>query len=227
KRQTKGGSSKAPTSSKTSHSKKRKESNSTIDSNPSQPLVSTPVDIEMHKEEQQATSGPTYLVITSKARANLQLNSGMSVFNLNEPIYSASFIIHSESASGNNASAVSTVKADPGNSTPSDFLPQQSDQTKSVNEGLETVLTQHVTGKGASSIARQVKEEEASSTIKLEDLAKLVSNVQLMRFLALRWHLEEIHLTWAHLKKKQTRLRIYTKSLKELCMQNVETASHA
>ncbi|GKE17521.1 hypothetical protein Tco_1425098 [Tanacetum coccineum] len=33
-------------------------------------------------------------------------------------------------------------------------------------------------GKGASSIAKQVKEEEASSTIKLEDLAKLVSNVQ-------------------------------------------------
>nr|GEW26275.1 hypothetical protein [Tanacetum cinerariifolium] len=33
-------------------------------------------------------------------------------------------------------------------------------------------------GKGASSIARQFEEKEASSTIKLEDLAKLVSNVQ-------------------------------------------------
>nr|GEZ62691.1 hypothetical protein [Tanacetum cinerariifolium] len=30
----------------------------------------------------------------------------------------------------------------------------------------------------ASSIARQVEEEESSKTIKLEDLAKLVSNVQ-------------------------------------------------
>ncbi|GKB80269.1 hypothetical protein Tco_0947164 [Tanacetum coccineum] len=50
-------------------------------------------------------------------------------------------------------------------------------QTKSISEGLENFLTQPITGKGASSIARQVK-EEASSTIKLEDLAKLVSNVE-------------------------------------------------
>ncbi|GJW74173.1 hypothetical protein Tco_0133543 [Tanacetum coccineum] len=33
-------------------------------------------------------------------------------------------------------------------------------------------------GKGANSVARQVKEEEASSTIKLEDLAKTVLDVQ-------------------------------------------------
>ncbi|GJY28248.1 retrovirus-related pol polyprotein from transposon TNT 1-94 [Tanacetum coccineum] len=30
-------------------------------------------------------------------------------------------------------------------------------------------------------------------------------------FLALGWHLEEIHVTWAHLEKKRTRLRLYTK----------------
>ncbi|GJZ07221.1 hypothetical protein Tco_0541014 [Tanacetum coccineum] len=46
-------------------------------------------------------------------------------------------------------------------------------------------------------------------------------------FLALGWHLEEIHVTWAHLKKKQTRLRTYTKSLEDLCKQCVETASQA
>ncbi|GJY10341.1 hypothetical protein Tco_0378526 [Tanacetum coccineum] len=44
-------------------------------------------------------------------------------------------------------------------------------------------------------------------------------------FLALGWHLEEIHVTWAHLEKKQTRLRTYIKSLVELCIQRVETAS--
>ncbi|GJZ34070.1 hypothetical protein Tco_0579506 [Tanacetum coccineum] len=102
----------------------------------------------------------------------------MSTFNLNEPIYSAFFIIHSESASRNDASAVSTAKADPEKSAPSDFVPQQQDQTKSISEGLETVLTQPRIGKGASSNARQVEEEEAFNTIKLEDLAKLVSNVQ-------------------------------------------------
>nr|GEV91492.1 hypothetical protein [Tanacetum cinerariifolium] len=45
------------------------------------------------------------------------------------------------------------------------------------SEGLETVLTQPVTGKGASSVARKI-EEETSSKIKLEYLAKLVSHVQ-------------------------------------------------
>nr|GEX90526.1 hypothetical protein [Tanacetum cinerariifolium] len=30
------------------------------------------------------------------------------------------------------------------------------------------------------------------------------------RFLALGWHLEEIYMTWAHLEKKRTRLRLYT-----------------
>ncbi|GJU08512.1 hypothetical protein Tco_1124942, partial [Tanacetum coccineum] len=42
---------------------------------------------------------------------------------------------------------------------------------------LETVLTHSITGKGASSVSRQIK-EETSSTIKLEDLAKLMSHVQ-------------------------------------------------
>ncbi|GJU80921.1 hypothetical protein Tco_1283286 [Tanacetum coccineum] len=201
KEATKGGSSKVPTSSKTGHFKKRKESSSAMDSNPSQPLVSTPVDTKMLKEDQQATSGLTSLGVTSEERANSQLSSGMSAFNLNKPIYSASFIIHSEPASGNDASAVSIAEADLGNSAPSDFVPQQqgmnegtkntshdhlfagtnphvlADQTKSVSEGLETVLTQPITGKGASSVARQIK-EETSSTIKLEDLAKLVSHVQ-------------------------------------------------
>ncbi|GJV72910.1 hypothetical protein Tco_1492905 [Tanacetum coccineum] len=32
---------------------------------------------------------------------------------------------------------------------------------------------------------------------------------------ALGWHLEEIHVTWVHLEKKQTRLRLYTKSFEE------------
>ncbi|GKE07959.1 hypothetical protein Tco_1411510 [Tanacetum coccineum] len=139
---------------------------------------STIVDPGMHKEDQQATGGPTSLGVTSEERANPQLSSGMSAFNLNEPIYSASFIIHSESSSGNYALAVSIVEADLRNFAPSDFVPQQQEQTKSISEGLDTVLAQALTGKGASLIARQVNKEEASRTIKLEDLAKMVSNVQ-------------------------------------------------
>ncbi|GJV10617.1 hypothetical protein Tco_1352158 [Tanacetum coccineum] len=45
-------------------------------------------------------------------------------------------------------------------------------------------------------------------------------------FLALGWHLKEIHVTWAHLEKKQTRLRLYTKNYEELCTQSLETAWH-
>ncbi|GJS02400.1 hypothetical protein Tco_0318908 [Tanacetum coccineum] len=97
KEATKGGSSKPPTSSKTVHSKKRKEFSSTMESKPIQPLVSTTVDPGMHEEDQQATGGPTSLGVTSEAGSNPQLSSGMLAFNLNEPIYSASFIIHSES----------------------------------------------------------------------------------------------------------------------------------
>ncbi|GJS30870.1 hypothetical protein Tco_0491490 [Tanacetum coccineum] len=123
KEATKGGSSKAPTGSKTGHSIKRKESSSAMDSNPSQPSVSTP------------------------------------------------------SALRNDASAGSTAEADPGNSAPSTDPHVLAEQTKSVSEGLDTVLTQTLIGKGASSITRWVEEEEAFRTIKLEDLAKLVSNV--------------------------------------------------
>nr|GEW43377.1 hypothetical protein [Tanacetum cinerariifolium] len=123
---TKGGSSKAPNGSKTGHSKKRKESSSAIDLNPSQPPVSTPVDTGMHKEDQQTTGGPTSLGLTSEERANPQLSS---------------------------------------------------DQTKYVCERLETILTQPITRKGASSIASQI-EVETSITVKLEYITKLVSHVQ-------------------------------------------------
>ncbi|GJR07777.1 hypothetical protein Tco_0790429 [Tanacetum coccineum] len=112
---TKGGSSKAPTSFKTGHSKKRKESSSAMDSNPSQPPVSTPVDTGMHKEEQQATGGPTSLGITSEARANPQLSRC-------------------------DASADSTTKADPELSAPSDFIPQQ----HGMNEGTKNNSYDHL-----------------------------------------------------------------------------------
>nr|GEW59796.1 hypothetical protein [Tanacetum cinerariifolium] len=151
KEETKDGSSKAPTGFKTSHFKKRKESNSAMDLNLSQPPVSTLVDTGMHKKDQQATGGSTSL---------------------------ASFIIHYESTSGCDALVDSTAKANHGLSIPNDSIPQQQDQTKYISKGLETVITQPIIRKGANFIARQVKEEEAFSIIKLEDLENLVSNVE-------------------------------------------------
>nr|GEU46394.1 hypothetical protein [Tanacetum cinerariifolium] len=80
KEATKGGSTKASTSSKTGHSKRRKESSSAMDSNPSRPSVLTLVDTEMHKEDQQATGGPTFLWVTSEERANPQLSSDQTKY---------------------------------------------------------------------------------------------------------------------------------------------------
>ncbi|GJS98867.1 hypothetical protein Tco_0820037 [Tanacetum coccineum] len=37
-------------------------------------------------------------------------------------------------------------------------------------------------------------------------------------FLALGWHLEEIHVTWAHLEKKRTRLRTSTMIYQEVLL---------
>nr|GEZ35447.1 hypothetical protein [Tanacetum cinerariifolium] len=108
---------------------------SAMDSNPSQPSVSTHVDTGMPKQDQQATGDLTSLGVTSEARANPQINSGTDPHVL-------------------------------------------VDKTKYVSEGLETVLTQPITRKGPKSIARQVKEEEASSAIKLEDIVNAVSHVQ-------------------------------------------------
>ncbi|GKA32334.1 retrotransposon protein, putative, ty1-copia subclass [Tanacetum coccineum] len=51
----------------------------------------------------------------------------------------------------------------------------------------------------------------------------------MMRYFSFRRHLDELHVTWAHLEKKRTRLRTNTKTLKDLCShsQSLETASQA
>ncbi|GJS96034.1 hypothetical protein Tco_0803002 [Tanacetum coccineum] len=43
-----------------------------------------------------------------------------------------------------------------------------------------------------------------------------ITTSMLQQIQPLGWHLEEIHVTWAHLEKKQTRLQLYTKSFKEI-----------
>nr|GEX40666.1 ankyrin repeat family protein [Tanacetum cinerariifolium] len=97
------------TGSPTSHSKKRKQSGTAKDTNPSQPLASTLVIARMHKKVQQATNGPVYLEVT------------------------ASTIVHFESASRHDASADSTSEADRGKTAPNDSLSQQQGTKKEAN----------------------------------------------------------------------------------------------
>nr|GEU99723.1 hypothetical protein [Tanacetum cinerariifolium] len=81
--------------------------------------------------------------------------------------------------------------------------------------------------------------DDASRMEEIEDLSAnicLMARIQLTNhssdvrpsydfaFVTLGWILEEIHMTWAHLGKKQTRLRTCTKSLKDLCKEWLETA---
>ncbi|GJX18045.1 hypothetical protein Tco_0218877 [Tanacetum coccineum] len=50
---------------------------------------------------------------------------------------------------------------------------------------------------------------------------------KVMRYFSFGRHLDELHVTWAHLEKKQMRLRTNTKTLEDLCSQSLETASPA
>ncbi|GKF77886.1 hypothetical protein Tco_0230356 [Tanacetum coccineum] len=46
-------------------------------------------------------------------------------------------------------------------------------------------------------------------------------------YFAFGWHLDDLHVTWAHLEKKRTRLRTKTKTLEDISLQTLETASEA
>nr|GEU87233.1 hypothetical protein [Tanacetum cinerariifolium] len=141
-----------------------------------------------HKKPTTSSKHP---LVTNEERANPQLSSGMSALNLNKPIFFASFIIHSEAASGDDVSTDFTAEADPGLSAPNDSIPSQ----QGMDEGTKNTSYDHMSSgtdphkKGASSTAIhsdkeeastiiQGDKEEASITIKLEDLTKLVSQIQ-------------------------------------------------
>ncbi|GJZ88778.1 hypothetical protein Tco_0660560 [Tanacetum coccineum] len=119
----KAGAPKRPAGSHKAYLKKRKESSQAMDSNPSRPPISTPVDTGLRKEVRQEAGGPNSLGVTGEEGANPQLSSGMSAFTKLMPTYLTSVICHSKSASGNDALADSTAKADPGTSAPNNSLP--------------------------------------------------------------------------------------------------------
>ncbi|GJY10327.1 zinc finger, CCHC-type containing protein [Tanacetum coccineum] len=58
-------------------------------------------------------------------------------------------------------------------------------------------------------------------------LSRSINKEELMRYFSFGRHLDELHVTWAHLEKKRTRLRTNTKTLEDLCSQRLETASYA
>ncbi|GJV75590.1 reverse transcriptase domain-containing protein [Tanacetum coccineum] len=130
-------SSKGDTDSPTVHS--NKNSNLAKDSNPSQPPASTPVVTGLHKEDQQATCGPTYLGVTSKEGANPQLSSVVSAL-ITKHVYSASTILHSESASRHDASAASIDEVDLVKTYLNDSVSLQ----QGIVKGTKTISFDHI-----------------------------------------------------------------------------------
>nr|GEW97100.1 hypothetical protein [Tanacetum cinerariifolium] len=162
------------------------------------------MDTRLYKEVQQAASGPNFFRGTGEERANPQLSSGMSASNKSMPIYSASFIIHSKSASGHDASADSTAKADPGTTVLNDSLPPQQEshndnfgpccfylvsfmfclyQLKYNSQQKPNLLVMGwklslLNPKSGTTGSVKESEEIQFGEIKLKDLARLVPNVQ-------------------------------------------------
>ncbi|GJS85520.1 hypothetical protein Tco_0752061 [Tanacetum coccineum] len=107
-------------------------------------------------KDQQEAGGPTSLGVTSEEGAHPQLGSGVSTSNLNKLIFLASFIIHSESTSGRDASADSTDEAGTG----------------------PNVLTDKTQSEASLGGDKFTSSDEIFKKIKLEDLSKLVQNVK-------------------------------------------------
>nr|GEX61343.1 hypothetical protein [Tanacetum cinerariifolium] len=108
------------------------------ESNPSQPPAFTLVVARLHNEYHQAIGSPTSLGVTSEEGAYLKLNSVVSA-SITKPVYSTSTILHSESASGHDALAAFTAKADPGKTDQEDDDAKKDDAKKvQLEEPKET-----------------------------------------------------------------------------------------
>ncbi|GJT63777.1 hypothetical protein Tco_1015257 [Tanacetum coccineum] len=176
---------KAPSTS----SKTEKKSGTDKDLNPSQSPASTPMVARIHKEFQQATSGPTSLRVTGEEKANPQISSVVSASSSNH-VYSESTILHSESASRHDTSAASIAEADLEKSTPNDSLSKK----QGIDKGTKKYSFDYIiagTKKDVSKAEREANfdqdefntspnlssSDDATKQIKLEDFSKLEEEI--------------------------------------------------
>ncbi|GKB22662.1 hypothetical protein Tco_0862063 [Tanacetum coccineum] len=109
----------------------------------------------------QATSGQTSLGVTIKEKAEPQLINVVSASQIKHVLL-ASTMVHSESASGHDASATFTAEADLGNIDPKDSLPPQ----QCTNEGTINYSYDHfIAGTNPSVLS----DDEAEVQTKTED----------------------------------------------------------
>ncbi|GJU23667.1 hypothetical protein Tco_1157009 [Tanacetum coccineum] len=120
------------------------------DKAPSHPLVSTPVDTELHKEDLQTAGDPTSLGVTSEEGAHPLLSSGCD------------------------ASADSTVEADPGISAPNDPIPSQ----QGVDKGTKNYSIDHIFTGTNPSTNEESGFEKMSEKIKMEDISRFMQDTR-------------------------------------------------
>ncbi|GJR66750.1 putative reverse transcriptase domain-containing protein [Tanacetum coccineum] len=90
---------------------------------------------------------------------------------------------------------------------------------ESVNAAIADERARHANAQNNASGSRQARGQVTAPVVRECTFAVF------MKYFAFGRHLEEIHVTWAHLEKKRTRLWTNTKTLEDLCSQRLETAS--
>ncbi|GJT78057.1 hypothetical protein Tco_1044782 [Tanacetum coccineum] len=100
-----------------------------------------------------------------------------------------------------------------------------------LNVEIQIISSENAQNYQETIIKDLLLEEHGVIAIKMEKKIPRTKNAlwlkHLMRYFSFGRHLEDLHVTWAHLEKKRTRLRTNTKTLKDLCSQILETASQA
>nr|GEV74238.1 hypothetical protein [Tanacetum cinerariifolium]GEX69859.1 hypothetical protein [Tanacetum cinerariifolium] len=96
-----------------------------------------------------------------------------------------------------------------------DFITKLLRSSGSMEKLLRLYIDEIVAKRGVPVLIIFDRDERFTSVLAI--VTESLSNAVGYEFLALGWLLEEIHVTWAHLENKRTRLRTYTKSLEDLC----------
>ncbi|GJS06115.1 hypothetical protein Tco_0362911 [Tanacetum coccineum] len=171
------------------------------------------------------------------------LANGVEVDFASEPVYLASFIFHSESASRCDVLADFTTKVDPGKSAPYDSIPQQHDKTKSAGDELKTAHTNLnepiiITDKSEEEEAKRYEDTHATSHDEPEDTSEqkkaeaevaflkaqpLYPNVNQLTELLLKKHVQDMEIKLpGDLKDVPNKLETYTSIVSSLTSQVAE-----
>nr|GEV88789.1 hypothetical protein [Tanacetum cinerariifolium] len=151
-----------------------------MDSNPSQPLVSTTIDTGMYKEDQQATGGPTSLGVTSEARSNPQLSSGKRASSIARQVKEdeSSRTINDKDEEADKVHATTNVETEdtlvPKSSSPNSLPTELKDLPSKFNELAEEVKELK---KQVHELEIELLEDLKEIPSKLEDFTKSVTSL--------------------------------------------------